>query len=97
MRLTVDGKSCPIGSLLKIPIGYSIESLKDPQSACKGRELEITIPSTAESNAIFGLSRDIYAAERFNDRHHTAQLECSGIVMFEGTLYLLESSMNERF
>ena len=96
MRLYVDGKSCPTGEINRVPIGFSIAGMKSPQSACSGRKMEITIPSTAESNAIFGVARDIYAAERFNDCHHTARLESEGVTLFEGTIYLLEASVGSR-
>lgn len=97
MTLLIDGKSCPAGEITKIPIDFSIRNLTNPQSACKGSTMELVIPSTAQSNAIFGTARDIYAAERFNDNHHTASLICDGVVMFEGTIYLLQASMNDRF
>ena len=96
MRLYVDGKSCPTAEINRVPIAFSLDNLLNPQSSCSGSQMEIIIPSTAESNAIFGVSRDIYAAERFNDQHHTARLECEGVTMFEGTVYLLTSSMNSR-
>lgn len=96
MRLYVDGKSCPTGEIVRVPIDFSIEGMKSPQAACSGRKMEITIPSTAEADAIFGVARDIYAAERFNDYHHTARLESEGVTLFEGTIYLLDTSMASR-
>lgn len=96
MRLYVDGKSCPTAEIDKVPIGFSIDNLLNPQSAYSGAQMELTIPSTAESNAIFGVARDIYAAERFNDCRHTARLECEGVTLFEGTIYLLDASMDSR-
>lgn len=96
MRLYVDGKSCPTGDIDRVPIGFSLEDMLNPQAACSGRKMEMTIPSTAESNEIFGVARDIYAAERFNDSHHTARLECDGVTLFEGTIYLLDASVGSR-
>ena len=96
MRLYVDGKSCAIPKAMMVPIGFDIAKMLDPQRAIEGRQVEITIPSTAESNAIFGVARDIYALERFNSRHHTARVECSGVEMLSGTIYILSASMNDR-
>ena len=96
MRLYVDGRSCPIPKATMVPIGFEIAKMQDPQRVIEGQQVEITIPSTAESNAIFGVSRDIYALERFNSRHHQARVECGGIEMFSGTIYILSASMNDR-
>ena len=97
MILFVDGKSCPTKEITSLPIDFSIEGMSKPQSARQGVQIELTIPSTTESNAIFGSVRDIYSATRFNATHHQARLECDGVVMFEGTIYLLDSSMDDRF
>ena len=97
MTLFVDDKSCPTGEIVSVPIGFSIEGMRNPQSACRGAQMELTIPSTVASNEIFGAARDIYAAERFNDSHHTAYIEKDGVRLFEGTIYLLNASINDRF
>ena len=96
MRLYVGRKSCTIPKAMVIPVGFSISAMQEPQMAIEGRQVEIVIPSTAESNAIFGVARDIYALERFNSRHHEARVDCGGVEMLSGTIYILSASMNDR-
>ncbi|MBQ9137084.1 MAG: hypothetical protein IJX65_00420 [Alistipes sp.] len=96
MMLYVDGCSCPIEGSPKLPTLFAIDSLTDPQQAMQGQVLELEIPSTAASDAIFGVARDIYAAQRFNDSHHTAVVVCEGVELFEGTIYILSSTMAQR-
>ena len=96
MRLYVGRKSCAIPKATVIPVGFSIAAMQEPQMAIEGRQVEIEVPSTAESNAIFGVARDIYALERFNSRHQEARVECGGVEMLKGTIYILWASMNDR-
>ena len=97
MILYVDGRSCATKEVRSLPIDFSIANMTNPQSARKGEQVEIVVPSTTESNAIFGTARDIYSAERFNTKRHQARLECDGVVLFEGTIYLIDSSIDDRF
>ncbi|MBQ2423777.1 MAG: hypothetical protein II262_03155 [Alistipes sp.] len=96
MKLYVDGRLCPLSELGKLPVGFSIGSMTDPQQAIAGQSLELEIPSTAESEAIFGRAKDIHAAERYNDAHHTARLTLRGVEIFSGTIYLLSAPLNSR-
>lgn len=96
MKLYVDGCLCPLSELGKLPVGFSIGSMTDPQQAIAGQSLELEIPSTAESEAIFGRARDIHAAERYNDAHHSARLTLRGVEIFSGTIYLLSAPLNSR-
>ena len=96
MKLYVDGQFCPLDKSPSLPTLFNLDEVTNPQSAVSGRELELEVPSTAASDAIFGVARDIYATKRFNDSHHTARIECDGVVVFEGTIYILDCTMGER-
>ena len=79
-----------------LPIGFTLEGLTDPQQAIDGVSLEFEIPSTDESEMIFGRAKDIHASERYNDGHHSAVVTIGGVEMFSGTVYLLSAPMNSR-
>lgn len=96
MKLYVDGHCCPLDSEPTLPIGFSVEGLTDPQSAMQGQILELELPSTDQSDAIFGKARDIYAAERFNDTHHQATLVYKGVELFSGTICIVNAQLNDK-
>ena len=95
MKLYVDGSPCPLSKISKLPIGFTLDALTDPQLTMDGGSLEIFVPSTVESDRIFGRAKDIHAAERFNDSRHSAVLTVDGVEMFSGTIYILSAPLND--
>jgi len=96
VKLYVDGRHCLLSTLPTLPIGVSIEGITDPQKAIEGQSLELDVPSTVESDAIFGGAKDLHAVERFNGTHHQAVLVSGGVELFSGTIYILSTSLNSR-
>lgn len=95
IELWIDGSKCDIDRLPTIPIGFDIANLTNAEGARSGRVVELTLPATPTNDTIFGASRDIYATNRFNMEHHTAQIKKDGVLIFEGTTYLLNTTIHE--
>ena len=93
IELLIDGKRCDIDKLPTIPIGFDIEKLTSVEGEREGRTIELELPSTSVNDLIFGCSRDIYAVSRFNMEHHTAKVGIDGVAIFEGTAYLLTTTI----
>lgn len=97
MRLFIDGTYCGQCTIKSIPIAFDSSDLVNPQSMRSGREITLTVKSTPTTDAIFGTLRDMHATARFNSNHHTAKVEADGIVLFEGTVFLISSSSTSSF
>ena len=93
VALWIDGQVCDIDSLPTIPIDFDVANLTKVDSEREGRSLELKLPATPKNAALFGTSCDLYAAERFNMEHHTAHIEKDGVQIFEGTVYLLSTTI----
>lgn len=89
--LYIDSRPCDLHREIEIPIGFSLDKMGDIEAQRTGRTLEMELLSTPANDRIFGVARDIYAAERFNDRLHTARIEVDGVTLFEGVVVLLEA------
>lgn len=94
MRLFIDDTLCYDHLFTDIPIGFSAEALKEPQELRQGSTLKLTIPSTPQTDAVLGSSKDLYVAERFNASPHRAVIEQQGVVLFEGNVHLAGISTN---
>ena len=88
VTLWIDGRRCDIDGVPPIPINFNADDLTDVEGARDGREIELFLPRTPANDSLFGASRDIFASESFNAKHHTAKLEQDGVTIFEGTAYL---------
>ena len=95
VALWIDEQRCDIDSLPTIPIGFDVANLTKVESGREGRTIELTLPATPTNNALFGSSCDLYAAERFNMEHHTARIEKDGVLVFEGTAYLIATAITD--
>lgn len=92
MELTIDGHPCDLGTETVAVPGYAAAKLADVDAAREGRSLEITLPATADNDAVIGFARDPHAAERFNAVLHTAELSAEGARLLAGTVRLLKAS-----
>ena len=95
IALWVDNHKCDIDDLPTIPIDFDVTQLTKVEGARNGRNIELELPATPTNDLVFGSSRDLYATKRFNAEHHTARIEKDGVTIFEGTAYLLETSITE--
>ena len=95
IKLWIDEQLCDTDRLPTIPIGFNIANLTKVEGAREGRCIEIVVPATPANNAIFGASCDLYAVERFNMEHHIARLEKDGVEIFNGTAYLLTTTIKD--
>ena len=94
VTLWIDGKQCDVEQIPTIPIGFDAANLSNVEGARSGRSVELILPTTPNNDSLFGASRDLYATERFNMEHHTARIEKDGVQIFEGTAYLLATTVN---
>ncbi len=95
ITLRIDGCNCDLDKAPAIPLDFDIERLKDIEGEREGRSIEFELPATPANDQLFGSSRDIYATARFNSEHHTAIVERDGVKIFEGTVYLLATTIKE--
>lgn len=97
IRLWIDDRECDVATVPPIPLAYTIGRLTDIESAREGRTIELVLPATPANNAVLGSLRDLYAVERFNTEPHTACLKEGGVVIFEGTAYLISATIDSGF
>ena len=93
IELFIDGKRCDIDAIPTLPIDFSADKLTNAESDRVGRSIEVELPTTPCNDSIFGASRDLYATSRFNATHHIATVRHDGIAIFEGTAYLLSTTV----
>lgn len=93
MELWIDDRRCDLDSNPSIPIDFDIARMKDVEGARGGRTIEIGLPSTPRNNNVFASSKDVYAISSFNNEHHRAVIKYDDVVIFEGTLYLLSTTL----
>ena len=93
MELWIDDRRCDLDSNPSIPIDFDIARMKDVAGARGGRTIEIGLPSTPRNNSVFASSKDVYAISSFNNEHHRAVIKYDDVVIFEGTLYLLSTTL----
>lgn len=94
VTLWIDEQRCDIGPISTIPIAFDAAKLTQAEGARSGRTIELELPATPANRAILGASCDLLATKRFNMEHHSARIEKSGIEIFGGTAYLLETAIN---
>ena len=88
IRLTVDGVQIPVDSEAKISLSYCAASLSDVESGRSAETVVIGVPSTPETDRLFGNAAETLTAERFNDTVHRAVLESQGARLLCGTATL---------
>lgn len=91
LALRIEGQLYPVEGSPTLPIGFTLEKLTEPQRQRNGAQIECNILRTPASEQLFGTAKDMHAAERFNESHHTATLVVDGAELMEGTLYLIET------
>ena len=95
VELWIDEQRCDIGELPTLPIDFDIANLTKVEGAREGRTLELKLPPTPANSALFDSSHDLNGSVRFNLEHHTARLEKDGVKIFEGTVYLLDTEIED--
>ena len=97
VELWIDDQRCDIEKIPTLPIEFESERLTKVEGYRTGRTIVLELPATPRNDAIFGSSRDLYATSRFNTDHHRATLKCNNIVIFEGTAYLVATTVKASF
>ena len=95
MQLWVDDRGCDIDQSPTIPLDFDASKLTNVEGARSGRTIEMMLPSTPINDAIFGAACNFNSSNRFNMEHHTARIESEGVVLFEGTIYLLATVIKD--
>ncbi len=93
VELWIDDKRCDVDKIPSIPIDFSVEKLLAVEGGRVGRKVVLELPTTPRNDLLFGSSRDIYAASRFNMEHHTAKIKVDDVVVFGGTVHLLATAI----
>ena len=88
MRLYIDSQECPFDASQRLKLGWSSAVLTDVDRARTGTAVTLTIPSTPQTDRIFGWARDLHTALPFNDSEHTARIECDGVTVHSGVAVL---------
>ncbi|MBR3678016.1 MAG: hypothetical protein IKL60_03815 [Alistipes sp.] len=97
IELIVDGQVCDLGDMPTLPLNFDAESLTDVEGGRSGRTVELNLRSTPKNDTLFGASCDLYAAESFNARHHSAVVVEQGLTLFAGTLVLLATEVGSGY
>jgi len=97
VELWIDGRRCDIDQMPTIPINFDVANLTEVEGKREGRCLELVLPATPINNALFGSSSDIYAAKRFNMEHHSACFKKEGVEIFNGTVYLIDTTIKDGY
>ena len=92
MRLLIDSQECPFDASKRLRLRWSAAKLKSVDEARTGLAVTLDIPSTPETDRIFGSARDIHSTIRFNDTEHTAIIECDGVTVHSGVAVLTETA-----
>ena len=88
MRLLIDSRECPFDASKRLRLRWSAAKLRSVDEARTGLAVTLDIPSTPETDRLFGSARDIHSTMRFNDTLHTASIECDGVTVHSGTAVL---------
>lgn len=92
MRLSIDSQECPFDTSQRLRLRWSASAMKSVDEARRGVAVSLDIPSTPQTDRIFGSARDIHTAIAFNDTEHTAVIECDGVAVHSGTAVLTGTS-----
>lgn len=95
MELWIDGQPCDLDRTPTIPIDFDLARMKDVEGERSGRTVEVDLPPTPRNNKIFASSKDVYTLGRFNNEHHKATIKYDDVVIFEGTIYLLSTTLHK--
>ena len=93
VELWIDNQRCDIDRLPTLPIDFDIARLTNVEGEREGRSVEILLPATLANNTLFGSSQELNSPARFNMEHHAAHIKKDGISIFEGTAYLLGTTI----
>ena len=88
IRVTIDGRECPVDRSQSVKIDYDASSLADVAGARQAPRAEIAVRATKGMRRLFGNADDPLTAERFNRTVHRAEIDADGAVLFRGTARL---------
>ena len=88
MKLHIDDIICTCDASQKVSLDYRAADLADVGSWREGSSLRLRLPSTAETDAIFGGPARMDTIDRFNDAYHEARITADGAEIFRGTALL---------
>lgn len=88
MRLFIDGREIPVDSTDKVALVFDSSDLADVASGRTADKVTLRVPSTPETDLLFGNGGDPLSAERFNSVRHRAELTEEGVAIFAGTALL---------
>lgn len=89
MQLYIDDCEYPCDLQQKISLDYDASDLCSVESWRSGRSVVLTLPSTAQTDALFGGPARIDTLDRFNDSYHQARIVADGAEIFRGTALLV--------
>ena len=88
IRLFIDGREYQTDGGQSLSLSYNASALSDVQSARSASKVFIAVPSTPETDLLFGNADNPLTAERFNAANHSAAVEVDGVRLFEGKALL---------
>ena len=92
VEIHIDSQRCDIEADYALPKGIFRTDLTSLDRAGKlrdGRSVELRIPSSPTNDRIMCFATDAYAAERFNDTYHHAEVVVDGVELLCGVVYLV--------
>ena len=92
MELTIDNKSCDLGTERLLLPAWDAAQTADIEACRDGRKWKITIPATPRNDEATGFARELHTLAKFNDAAHEACLTEGGAELFRGRVRLLAAS-----
>ena len=92
MELTIDNKSCDLGTERLLLPAWDAAQTADVEACREGRRWKITIPATPRNDEATGFARELHTLAKFNDAAHEACLAEGGAELFRGRVRLLAAS-----
>ena len=90
MKLRIDGTEYPLPEQA-FALDYDARALRDIESNRSGVHARLSLPSTPQTDALFGNAFDPLTAKRFNSQIHKGEIEVDGIVLFRGVVRFLSA------
>ncbi len=84
ITIYIDEQQLTLASQPSLKLNYDSQMMQSVEAARAEQDLVIQVEATPENATIFVGEGYLHAAQRFNAKKHTARIEYSGAVIFEG-------------
>lgn len=97
VEVIIDSQRCDLWEGYTLPediFKVDVSGVREVSLQRSGRSVLLELPSTPQNDALMDYAQDVYAAQDFNSRLHTARIRYDGVTLLEGVA-LLEGMVSE--